>query len=58
MFFSDEKAAVAINRIVDIKNNFNLTKYENIKEEKQYNQNRTGLQRNKNITNSIYKEMK
>ena len=31
MFFSDEKTDVEINRIVDIKNNLNLTKYKNIK---------------------------
>jgi len=31
MFFSDENADVEINRIIDIKNNLNLTKYKNIK---------------------------
>jgi hypothetical protein len=31
MFFSDEKTDVENNRIVDIKNNLNLTKYKNIK---------------------------
>ena len=34
MFFSDEKADAEINRIVDIKNNLNFTKYKNIKMKK------------------------
>ena len=34
MFFSEEKTDDEINKIVDIKNNLNLTKFKNIKNEK------------------------